>query len=250
MAGGWRPGTARWRCGGLAGSLKRSRQEGLRTTYATKVTSPSPTAVVNRRAVSLRVSGSGAPAPGAGAGAARPSTPVPARPASAGPTPAGATASAPPAPSAGSAPSPPFPPRSLRRPRPDHRHHGQGEQAQRDVPMPPGPTADFVLIQAAVALGQLKALLDRPACPGNPNQGREARARRPAAGEVGHLLGVGHAPPDQQPPGVGTRVGAVGPEHRPVVHPRPLRPAPTAEPVPPVRRHLGEQRLRPHLAEP
>src|SRR5690348_18459610 len=45
-------------------------------------------------------------------------------------------------------------------------HHGQigmGEHRQSDMPVPARPTADFVLIQAALALGSFEAFFHRPA---------------------------------------------------------------------------------------
>src|SRR5262249_3136468 len=123
------------------------------------------TAVVSCRAVWPRAYGRGTPVPGAGVAAARPTTPAPARPASAGPTPGGAAASAPRGHSAGRARRPLFAPRGLHGPRPDDRHHGEGEQAQGDVPVPPDPRAHLVLVQAAIPFTQLKTLLDRPPRP-------------------------------------------------------------------------------------
>ncbi len=96
---------------------------------------------------------------------------------------------------------------------------------------------------------QLKALLNRPARPGDPCQLRQGRPRRPAAREVRHLGRVRHAPPDQQPPAVHPRVRGVRPADRPIVQPWPLRPIATTEPMPAARRHLRQQRLRPDLSE-
>src|SRR5262245_21102232 len=195
MVGGSRPGSIRGTIG--SGNVTRSRifhDTVLDRAWArwVRLLFLNPTAVVSRRAVWPRGGGSGSPAPDAGAGAATPTTPAPARPATAAPTPASGSASAPPGPSAGSDP-PPFPPPRPGRPRPDHRHHGQREQAQGDVPVPAGPTPHLVLVQAAVALGQLEALLDRPARPGDPDQIAQGCPRRSAAGEVSHITGVGRA---------------------------------------------------------
>src|SRR5262245_55881615 len=96
----------------------------------------------------------------AGAPASSPTTRAHARPASAGPTRPAAAASAPRAPSAGSAAGPPFA-RSRRGlgPRPDGRQDRQREHRQRDVPVPAQPTPHLVLVQPAVPLGPLEALL-------------------------------------------------------------------------------------------
>jgi hypothetical protein len=44
------------------------------------------------------------------------------------------------------------------------------QQGQGDVPVPAGPAADLVVVQADLGLGDLEAFLDRPPCPGHPNQ--------------------------------------------------------------------------------
>src|SRR5262245_20007233 len=116
------------------------------------------------------VPGSGRPGRGAGGRVATPTTPAPARPGPAEPTPLSAAAPAPRAPSAGSAAAPFCPPADPLGPVPNRGEHGQGEQAQRDVAVPPGPTADLVLVQPALALGPLEPLLDSPPRPGHPDQ--------------------------------------------------------------------------------
>ncbi len=215
--------------------------------YSSFVWRLSPTAVVNL-VVSLRVCGSGSAAPGAGVPAATATTRELARPLARDPTPTAGAASALPGRSTGSASRPLL--RRLGDPRPDHRDDRQREQSQRHVPMPPGPTAHLVLVQPAVALGQLEQVLDRPPRPRDEHQLVERRGRRSAAGEVRHLTRVRHAPPDQHPPRVLVRFGAVRRRQRPVVDARPLRPTPATEPVPGVGRNAGQQRPDPHLAEP
>jgi hypothetical protein len=48
------------------------------------------------------------------------------------------------------------------------------QHRQRDVAMPAGPRAHFVLIQPDLALGGFKTRLDGPACARYPNQFGEA----------------------------------------------------------------------------
>src|SRR5512135_2921074 len=47
----------------------------------------------------------------------------------------------------------------------------QREHAQGDVPMPGGPAADLVVVEADLALAGLEGFLDRPAGGGHPDQG-------------------------------------------------------------------------------
>ena len=69
---------------------------------------------------------------------------------------------------------------------PDHGQEGVGQQRQGDVPIPGGPAADLVVVQADFAFGLLEGLLDRPADPGDPGPGppaastpAQSRRRRP-----------------------------------------------------------------------
>src|SRR5215204_4503091 len=48
---------------------------------------------------------------------------------------------------------------------------GVRQHGQRRPPVPRGPAADLVLIQAAQPLGGLEGFLDPPALPGDPDQG-------------------------------------------------------------------------------
>jgi hypothetical protein len=50
---------------------------------------------------------------------------------------------------------------------------GPGEQGPGDVARPAGPGADFLVVQAHLALGFLQARLNRPAPPGYPRQLRQ-----------------------------------------------------------------------------
>lgn len=47
---------------------------------------------------------------------------------------------------------------------------GMGQQGKRDMPIPPRPATDLMLIQATFALGNLKTPLDLPALARNAHQ--------------------------------------------------------------------------------
>src|SRR5262245_43445159 len=140
-----------------------------------------------------------APGRGAGGHAATPTTPAPVPPGPAGPTPPSAAAPAPRGRSAGSAAAPLRPPAGPPRPIPDGGQRGQGEQAECDVPMPPDPTADLVLVEPALPLGPLEPLLDGPPQPRHPDELPPRGVGRAAAQVVGPLAGPLPVPADQQP---------------------------------------------------
>ena len=54
---------------------------------------------------------------------------------------------------------------------------GGGEHGEGDPPVPGGPGADLVLVQAGQALGGLEVLLDGPPEPGDPHQRGEGDGR-------------------------------------------------------------------------
>ncbi len=60
----------------------------------------------------------------------------------------------------------------------DHRHHGERQHDERHVTMPAVPGAGLVVVEPEFVLGGLKAVLDRPAMPFDPDQGFDARTRR------------------------------------------------------------------------
>lgn len=106
------------------------------------------------------------------------------------------------------------------------REHGEG-----DAPVPAHVAADFVLVQAALVLRGLEALLDRPARPGDPHSYYNGGAQRGVSKVVGDLVGLADAATGQRPPrpvGDLTLVVELSdgrkPDRRPVVDARSLRP--------------------------
>ena len=77
---------------------------------------------------------------------------------------------------------------------------GVREHGQSDVPIPAHVAADFVLVQAAFVLRGLEALLDRPACPGDPHQLLDGDLKGCVGEVVGDLVGLADAAPGQCPP--------------------------------------------------
>jgi hypothetical protein len=74
---------------------------------------------------------------------------------------------------------------------------GQGGGGGRDPPVPGGPAADLVLIQAGQALSGWEVLLDRPAKPGGLDQGGQRDRLRGAAVVEGQFPGA-RVPADQR----------------------------------------------------
>src|SRR5262249_34283763 len=114
--------------------------------------------------------------------AATPTSPGPPRAPGGGSTAAAPAAGGPPARSARSTPA--RRPTFFRRPigpLPPHRQDGVGQQGQRDVAVPAGPTPHLVVGQPGLLLGRLEGPLDRPPRPGGlgqPGQRRPPRAGR------------------------------------------------------------------------
>src|SRR6185369_12172233 len=113
-------------------------------------------------------------------------------------------------------------------------HNGQigmGQHGQRDVTMPPRPGAHLVLIEPNLALGGLKAGLNRPARAGDLNKGGEFCALRRERQIKGQLIRLLECAPDQErfPPAL-----TCAPERdtRPVIQARPLGPVAGAQPRP------------------
>jgi hypothetical protein len=94
---------------------------------------------------------------------------------------------------------------------------GGGEHGEGDPPVPGGPAADLVLIQAGQALAGLEVLLDRPAKPGDLDQGGQRDRLRGVAVVEGQFPGA-PVPADQQAPvsGAGVADGDPGPVVPPV----------------------------------
>ena len=91
------------------------------------------------------------------------------------------------------------------------------EHRQGDVAVPGVVTTDLVLVQADLALGALKGLLDGPAGAGDSDQLTQRGAFGTVAKVIGQVVGIGQAAPDQQPVAAGvlqrTDLGA-GPGER------------------------------------
>jgi len=79
----------------------------------------------------------------------------------------------------------------------DGGHHGEGEHDERHVTVPAVPGPGFVVVEAQLGLGDLEAVLNRPALPFNLDQGLDASAGRAPSGEE-RVLAVADAAPDQQ----------------------------------------------------
>lgn len=114
-----------------------------------------------------------------------------------------------------------------------HGHHGEegvGEHGERDVAVPAHVAADLVLVQAALVLRALEALLDLPTAAGNTDQVGDGGLQRGAGEVVGDLVGPADAAAGQYPPLPGRlvtvgfgRCGQAG--GGPVVEPFALGPA-------------------------
>src|SRR5262245_66640911 len=108
--------------------------------------------------------------------------------------------------------------------------------------MPAGPTAHFIVIQAHLSLGLLKAALDGPAAPGYPYDLLQGRGL-PGKDHVGGQVRIAHTPPDQQP---AASTGLLRWDQRlpaPVISAWPLRPIAGTQPSPALRRQRGQERL-------
>jgi hypothetical protein len=81
----------------------------------------------------------------------------------------------------------------------EYRQECVRQQRQGDVPIPGGPAADLVVVQADFAFGLLEGLLDRPAHPGDADQFHQRRRRRRKAGIEGQILGIVDRAASQQP---------------------------------------------------
>src|ERR1035438_10032658 len=94
---------------------------------------------------------------------------------------------------------------------------GGAEHGQGDPPVPGGPAAHLVLIQAGQAFAGLEVLLDRPAKPGDLDQGGQRDPLRGVAVVEGQFPGAS-VPADQQAPvsGAGVADGDPGPVVPPV----------------------------------
>jgi hypothetical protein len=82
---------------------------------------------------------------------------------------------------------------------------GLGQHAGAHVPVPGGPLADLVLVQAEQVLALAVVLLDLPAHPGDRDQLRDRSGRGGVGQEELELGGVGHRAADQQ--GVAVSLG-------------------------------------------
>src|SRR5882724_13208830 len=91
------------------------------------------------------------------------------------------------------------------------------------MPIPPRPTADFIMIQAHFPLGRFKELCNGPAGPRHPHQLLE-RGRLGSKDDVSLQLMWGtHTPPDQQP-ATPVQLQGLGPgQPTPVIPPRTFR---------------------------
>ncbi len=123
-----------------------------------------------------------------------------------------------------------------------------GEHGEGDVPVPAHVAADFVLVQAALVLRGLEALLDRPACPGDPHQLLNGGLQGGVSEVVGDFVGLADAAAGQSPPhpvGDIALVVELGdgrqPHGRPVVDARALRAVTARDPLPGFGGGLGEQ---------
>jgi hypothetical protein len=76
---------------------------------------------------------------------------------------------------------------------------GSGEHGQGDPPVPGGPAADLVLVEAGEALAGLEVLLDGPAEPRDPDEGGQRDRVRAVAVLEGQFAGA-PVPPDEQVP--------------------------------------------------
>jgi len=130
-----------------------------------------------------------------------------------------------------------------------HGEVGVRQQGEGDVPVPAGPGAHLVLVEADLALGVFEAVLDDPAGAGHLHQfGERGRLGR-VCQIVGEILGPGRAAPDQQaltPAWTRTAVGQI----RPVIEARPLGPGTSAQALPAAGRDLGQPFLDRDLAKP
>src|SRR6266516_4608905 len=75
---------------------------------------------------------------------------------------------------------------------------GAGEHGQGDPPVPGGPAADLVLIEAGESFAGLEVLLDSPPDPGDLDQGGQGNLLRRVAAVEGQFAGAPVAA-DQQP---------------------------------------------------
>src|SRR4051794_35105480 len=75
---------------------------------------------------------------------------------------------------------------------------GMGQHGQRDVTMPSRPGADLILVEPNLALGGLKAGLNRPAHAGDLDKGGEFYALRRERQIKGQLIRLLERAPDQE----------------------------------------------------
>lgn len=76
-------------------------------------------------------------------------------------------------------------------------HHGEGHHDKRHVTMPAMPGSRFIMIQAELVLGGLKAVFDRPAMSFNGDQLLDGSSGGTPGGEVGKFA-ITDMAPDQQ----------------------------------------------------
>src|SRR5258706_16163088 len=95
-----------------------------------------------------------------------------------------------------------------------------GQQGQSAVAIPARPSADFIVVQAHLALGLLQARLNGPPPPCYPYQLRERGLWRSPHAIAGTLTRLGQTAPDQHPgtPALGRRCLG-GPLHPPPLIP-------------------------------
>jgi hypothetical protein len=125
-----------------------------------------------------------------------------------------------------------------------------GQHRAGDVPVPARVAADFVLIQAALVLRGLEALLDLPAHPGDAHQVGHDGLWWGVGEEVGDLCWFADAAAGQSPPPAdrgGVLVVELGHrgqlKRRPVVEPWALGAVAARDRLPRLVRCLGEQMI-------
>lgn len=111
-------------------------------------------------------------------------------------------------------------------------HHGEGQHDKRYVTMPAMPGPRFIMIEAELVFGGLKAVFDRPAMSFNGDQLLDGSSGGTPGGEVGEFV-INDMAPDQQAARpqaaallvelAGVKIGEF--EIRPVMQAWPLGPA-------------------------
>jgi len=101
----------------------------------------------------------------------------------------------------------------------EHSEQRMGEEGERDVAIPPLPTADFVVVEPDLLLGSLEGRFDRPAPSGDGDQFLQSRCRGGEADVGLPVLGITGVAPDKQlaRPAVHERINQ--PQPLPVVDP-------------------------------